>query len=135
LPGGWRSTKVRTVPPENDESIPVNDQPAEKPDVLPTDQSLRTGDPLSELTRELVLDGLWHRPHLSVRDRRLITMTILAMHGIPDYLNVHVRASLEKNELSIEELQELAIQVAFYAGWPVGNKLQVLVTEAAANQT
>lgn len=77
--------------------------------------------PLQEMSSELVIDGLWTRPGLPMRERRLITMTILARYNKEDFLALHVAGALENGEFTVEELDEVALHLAFYGGWPVGN--------------
>lgn len=89
----------------------------------------RQGDALASLTQDVVIDGLWRREGLSVRDRRLVTMGILAARGAFREAGIHIQAALTNEELSSEELQEVAVQVAIYAGWPMGNQFQVQVTQ------
>lgn len=77
--------------------------------------------PLQEMSRDLVIEGLWTRPGLPMRERRLITMTILARYNKEDFLALHVAGALENGEFTLEELDEVALHIAFYGGWPVGN--------------
>ena len=84
-----------------------------------------------ELTLE-VMHGVWSRPHLSMRERRLITMAILAMQGAKRELDVHVRAALEAGDLDLNAIDELSIQLAMYGGWPRGSVLQAVMADAAA---
>jgi 4-carboxymuconolactone decarboxylase len=56
-----------------------------------------------------------------MRERRLITMSILARYNEEEFLALHVAGALEHGEFTLEELDEVALHLAFYAGWPVGN--------------
>jgi len=85
--------------------------------------------PLREHSDGLVIDGLWKRPGLPMRERRLITMTILARYNKEDWLALHVAGALENDEFTLEELDEVALHLAFYAGWPVGNMFARTVEE------
>jgi 4-carboxymuconolactone decarboxylase len=85
--------------------------------------------PLREHSDGLVIDGLWKRPGLPMRERRLITMTILASYNKEDFLALHVAGALENDEFTLEELDEVALHLAFYAGWPVGNMFARTVEE------
>ncbi|MFA7555719.1 MAG: carboxymuconolactone decarboxylase family protein [Spongiibacteraceae bacterium] len=60
---------------------------------------------------------IWSRPGLSVRDRRLLVLGATAMLGRADLIEIQVRGAILNNELSNEELEEAALQLAFYAGW------------------
>jgi 4-carboxymuconolactone decarboxylase len=75
--------------------------------------------------RELALDHLfgwiWSRPGLSIRDRRLVTIALLTAQGRADQLRDHIRgARLGEEPLSEQEISELMVHVAHYAGWAAG---------------
>ncbi len=78
------------------------------------------GPAFLRLTVENLFADVWSREGMSVRDRRLITITVLAMMGKRDSLELHMRRALETEDLSPKELSELAIHLAHYAGWPTG---------------
>jgi alkylhydroperoxidase/carboxymuconolactone decarboxylase family protein YurZ len=82
---------------------------------------------LDDLALKVVFGGLWSRPGLSIRDRRLVNLTLLAMLGRDDITPFHVRAALESEDLSPAELEELCVQLAFYAGFPVASSFLLLV--------
>ncbi len=66
---------------------------------------------------DYVLGDVWARPQLSRRDRSLIVIAILAAFGRDDELRYHVGAGLNHG-LSREEIEEIMLQVAGYAGFP-----------------
>ena len=75
--------------------------------------------------RELAINHLfakiWSRPGLAIRDRRLITIALLASQGRADQLASHIRgARTGQDRLSEEEILELMVHVAHYAGWAAG---------------
>jgi 4-carboxymuconolactone decarboxylase len=78
------------------------------------------GPAFLHLTVEHLFGDIWSRDGLSVRDRRLITLTVLAMLGKEDGLRGHLRQALASKDLSKREVSELMIHLAYYAGWPVG---------------
>ncbi len=64
---------------------------------------------------------IWTRPGLSIRDRRLVTIALLAAQGRPDQLKAHLRGALTgEDKLTKDELLELMIHVAHYGGWAAG---------------
>ncbi len=63
--------------------------------------------------------NVWGREGLARRDRSLINLAMLAALGKTDELKLHVRGALN-NGLSIEEIKEVLLQVAVYAGIPAG---------------
>ena len=60
---------------------------------------------------------IWSRPHLSIRDRELITMACNIALARPNGTHSHYR-SAKHIGLSKEEIMELIIHVGHYAGWP-----------------
>jgi len=60
---------------------------------------------------------IWTRPALPTRDRSLITCAMLAALGNHDELRAHLAGALNVG-LSREELVEVLMQVAVYAGVP-----------------
>jgi 4-carboxymuconolactone decarboxylase len=80
---------------------------------------------LKELSLNHLFARIWTREGLSIRDRRLVTIALLAAQGRPDQLRDHIRgARLGEDRLSEEEIQELMIHVAHYAGWAAGTSGQ-----------
>jgi 4-carboxymuconolactone decarboxylase len=63
---------------------------------------------------------LWSRPGLALRDRSLVTVGQLAALGRADELRAHLRGALNLG-ISQEELVEVLMQTAVYAGVPAAN--------------
>ena len=72
---------------------------------------------LVSLTDEVLFGEIWTRKELSPRDRSLITVAALIANGSTEQLAGHL-ARARDNGLSEEELKEVIIHLAFYAGWP-----------------
>ena len=85
-----------------------------------------------ELTLQ-VMSRIWSRGRLSMRERRLITIAVLAASGAGRELDVHVRAALQAGDLDIADLDEASMQIALYGGWPRGAALQSAIADAAAD--
>ena len=75
-------------------------------------------DPFFEATVDHLFAEVWARPGLSVRDRRLITLTVLIQLGNEMALRLHLDATLRQQQLTDVELDELILHVAHYGGWP-----------------
>lgn len=75
-----------------------------------------------------VLGNLWSRPQLSRRDRSLIVVTFLATIGSIDELRSHVRGALNHG-LKRSEIEEVVLQVAGYAGFPMAMQAARIVDE------
>lgn len=80
--------------------------------------------PLDAPFREFILEGVWGRvwtrPGLSHRDRSLLCLGILAALGHAEEFRLHVRATANTG-VTAEEISEVLLQVAAYAGVPAGN--------------
>ncbi len=72
---------------------------------------------LVSLTDDVLFGDVWARPELSPRDRSLITVAALIANGNTEQLSNHLSRARE-NGLSDDELKEVIIHLAFYAGWP-----------------
>ncbi|MBN9438616.1 4-carboxymuconolactone decarboxylase [Bosea sp. (in: a-proteobacteria)] len=65
-------------------------------------------------------NDIWNRPGLSRRERSLIVLSITVALGAWGEFRLHVRAAFN-NGLSQEDIKELLIQAAVYAGVPAAN--------------
>ncbi len=63
---------------------------------------------------------IWSRPQLAIRDRSLVTCAQLAALGKPDELKAHLRGALNVG-ITKDELVEVLMQTAIYAGVPAAN--------------
>lgn len=64
---------------------------------------------------------IWGRPGLDDRTRRLLVVAMTASLGRWEEFALHVRAGLTRNGFSTEELKEVLMQIAIYAGLPAAN--------------
>ncbi len=78
---------------------------------------------------DFVFAGVWNRPGLSRRDRRLVTVTCTAAADTEGPIRAHVYAALNSGDLSYEEMLELALQFAVYCGWPKASFLNMVIQE------
>ena len=72
------------------------------------------------LITETAWGSVWSRPGLDVRTRHLITLAVLAALDNHDELSMHVEAT-RRTGVTAEELTEVFLQVAIYAGMPSAN--------------
>ena len=72
-----------------------------------------------------VFGELWDRPGLSRRDRRWITLACVAAAAVDEPIQQHVYAALASGDITREELQELVLHFAYYAGWPRASALEM----------
>ena len=88
------------------------------------DRSEAALTPLDLPFREFILEGVWGRvwtrPGLSHRDRSLLCLGVLAALGHHEEFRLHVRAT-RNTGVTPEEIGEVLLQVAAYAGVPTAN--------------
>ena len=76
--------------------------------------------PFQKLITELVWGSVWTRPDLDRRTRSLITIAILAALGRREELVLHLGAS-RNTGATLDEIREVLLHVAVYAGVPAAN--------------
>mgnify|MGYP003291211473 CR=1 FL=1 len=76
--------------------------------------------PFQELITRYAWGEVWSRPGLDRRTRSLVTLGMLVALRCEDELAMHVRAAL-RNGLRPEEIQEVLLHAAVYAGVPAAN--------------
>ena len=78
-------------------------------------------EPFQDFITRYAWGEIWSRPGLSRAERSIVTLTVLAALHHENELAMHVRAAL-RNGLSPEQIQEVLLQVAVYAGVPAANR-------------
>ena len=94
-------------------------------------------EPFQDLITRYAWGEIWSRPGLSRAERSLVTLAVLATMHHENELAMHVRAAL-RNGLSPEQIREVLLQVAVYAGVPASNTAfavaQRVLAEAGAGE-
>jgi 4-carboxymuconolactone decarboxylase len=86
------------------------------------------------LTVEHLFGRIWTRPGLSMRDRRMMLIAVLTTLNQEELLEVQVNAVLQNEELTREELREMAIFLTHYVGFPLGSKLDGVIKRVTAKR-
>jgi 4-carboxymuconolactone decarboxylase len=76
--------------------------------------------PFQEFITRAAWGDVWSRPGIDRRMRSALTLALLAAGGHHEELALHVRAALD-NGLSKEEIGEVLLHTAVYAGVPAAN--------------
>jgi len=76
--------------------------------------------PFQELISRYAWGDVWNRPGLDRRARSMITLAALTALRAEGELELHVRAAL-RNGLTPEEISEVLLHTAVYAGLPAAN--------------
>jgi 4-carboxymuconolactone decarboxylase len=76
--------------------------------------------PFQELITRYAWGDVWARPGLDRRTRSCVTLAVLAALHCEDEIPMHVRAAL-RHGLTREEIQEVLLHTAVYAGVPAAS--------------
>ena len=84
----------------------------------------------AELNGDVLFGEVWSREDkLSLRDRSMVTVTVLMTKGIFDNSMKHHLMRAKDNGVTAEEMAEIITHAAFYAGWPNAWAVFVLAKE------
>ena len=86
------------------------------------------------LTADHLFGTIWTRPGLSMRDKRIMTLTVVTALGISDLAEIQANAALANGEFDEDELKEMAIFLTHYLGFPLGSKLDGVVTKVVGKR-
>ncbi len=75
--------------------------------------------PLQELVTQYCWGECWGREGLSRKTRSMLNIAMLSVLNRPNELKTHVKGALT-NGVTPEEIREILLQVAIYAGIPAG---------------
>jgi 4-carboxymuconolactone decarboxylase len=78
-------------------------------------------EPFQDLITRYAWGDIWARPGLDRRSRSMITLALLTALGQDHELALHVRAA-KRNGVSDNEIQEVLLHSAVYAGVPAANR-------------
>ena len=86
------------------------------------------------LTVDHLFADIWSRPGLSMRDKRIMTLSVVTALGLPDLAEIQVNAALHNEEMSADELREMAIFITHYVGFPLGSAFNNVVEKVVAKR-
>ena len=76
--------------------------------------------PFQDFIQRYAWGEVWNRPGLDRRQRSMITLATLTALRAENEIEMHVRAAL-RNGLTPEEISEVLLHTAVYAGVPAAN--------------
>lgn len=79
--------------------------------------------PYPALTVDHLFGTIWTRPGLEVRERRLLTIGVLAALDQPALMEIQFQSALERGELTVDQVREVVIHLTHYVGWPVSTSI------------
>ncbi|MCZ7657567.1 MAG: carboxymuconolactone decarboxylase family protein [Xanthobacteraceae bacterium] len=87
------------------------------------ENSMKTADdfnrPFQELVTEYCWGACWGREGLSRATRSMLNLAMLTILNRPHELRIHIAGAL-RNGVTRDEIREVFMQVAIYAGVPAG---------------
>ena len=86
---------------------------------------------MQDLTTRYCWGDIWARPGLDRKTRSMLNLAMIAALNRPHELKAHVKGALT-NGVSKDEIKEVLLQVAIYAGIPAGMDSFRLAHEAFA---
>ena len=86
-------------------------------------------EPFQDFITRNAWGDIWSRPGLTRPERSIVTLTVLAALQHEGELAMHVKAAL-RNGLTREQIQEVLLQVAVYAGVPTANRAFAIADRA-----
>ncbi len=75
--------------------------------------------PMQKLVTEYCWGAVWGREELPKKTRSMLNIAMLAVLNRPNEFKLHIRGAI-RNGVSKEEIREILLQVAIYAGVPAG---------------
>lgn len=84
--------------------------------------------PFQDFITRYAWGDVWSRPGLARRDRSIATLAALVSLGAETEIAMHVRAAL-RNGLTAEEVGEVLLHTAVYAGLPRANRAFAIAQE------
>ncbi len=82
---------------------------------------------------ETVWGDVWTRPGLDRKTRHLLTLALLAALGREHELETHLRAT-RNTGVTVDDLKEIFLQVAVYAGVPAANSALAIAKRVLAER-
>lgn len=73
--------------------------------------------PLQDLVTEYAWGAVWGREQLPLKTRSMLNLAMIAILNRPHELRTHLRGALN-NGVTRDEIREIFLQVAVYAGMP-----------------
>jgi 4-carboxymuconolactone decarboxylase len=87
------------------------------------DNAIRSADefnmPMQELVTEYCWGAVWGREGLPKKIRSMLNLAMISTLNRPHELKMHIRGAL-RNGVTRDEIREVFMQVAIYAGVPAG---------------
>lgn len=93
--------------------------------IVPYPAPDKQGDFLFNTIDQLFAE-VWSRTTMSIRDRRLVLIGIIAAQAEVETLEIQLRAALHKGELTTEDVREIVVLLPYYIGYPRSSRILLM---------
>ena len=90
------------------------------------------GYAFTDIMLETLFAQIWTRDTLSMRDKRILLLGMIAAQRQPDTFKIQAKAAIKRGELSPEEVRELHLFITQYCGYPTAAAMLMPMEEAIA---
>jgi 4-carboxymuconolactone decarboxylase len=90
--------------------------------------------PYVDFTVDHLFGTIWTRPELDIRDRRLMTIGVLAALGQPQLMEIQFQSALDRDELTVEQVRETVLHLTHYIGWPLSTEINAVAEKVIARR-
>src|ERR1700744_837569 len=73
----------------------------------------------TDVTIDHLFGTIWTDETLDLRDRRMLTIGVLAAQDKPELLEIQFENALKRGELTVDQGRELVGHLPHYVGWPI----------------
>ena len=91
--------------------------------------------PYVDFTVDHLFGAVWTRPELGIRDRRLMTIGVLAALGQPQLVEIQFQSALDRGELTVDQVRETVVHLAHYIGWPLSTGVNAVAEKVIAKHS
>jgi 4-carboxymuconolactone decarboxylase len=90
--------------------------------------------PYAAFTVDHLFGEVWTRPALDNRDRRLMTIGVLAALGQSPLVEIQFQSALDRGELTEEQVRETVLHLTHYIGWPLSTGVNAVAEKVIAQR-
>ncbi len=90
--------------------------------------------PYVAVTVDHLFGQVWTRPGLDIRDRRLLTIGVLAALGQSQLVEIQFQSALDRDELTEDQVRETVVHLTHYIGWPLSTGVNEVAERVIARR-
>jgi 4-carboxymuconolactone decarboxylase len=73
----------------------------------------------TDVTVDHLFGTIWTDDTVDLRDRRMLTIGVLAAQDKPELLEIQFENALRRGELTVDQVREVVVHLTHYIGWPL----------------